>query len=453
LINEFYYKMRGFRFQLAAIVLGISFNFSFASNHEFDWIKINPSTNVSELNLTLLPEGFSIEMIVSLLTNPYISSNDPITVFQIKGGYYAVLPCRFEVLHWENENWNNLYKGTSSGFNCNPHFFVKDNKIYSVGRYGYWHAHSEILYFDFDSGSWENEIAHRIPSNYGGVGIFYYNNKVFSISGEFIHQSTQIHSTDRNGYYYDFEKQSWFPINLNIKNWTVNSIWGFASFDLKDFGLLVYEYQAEQGLLLINKNDLTLYFSKKDFETFDKYTIAICRGDQLVLMNKKKMVISLNTEEELDQSFQKVGQIELENDWSVSEIQWSMKEGLMLIMGLLTLVSIFIFYRQKFFKKMLDEKIVTKDLEEMAENNLTNEEEVLNVLGKLNSYKGASLEVDVFDEIVGLTSIKNLDYRRVKRSRLIREVNKYMKVKTGRDLIVRIKSSLDKRLMVYHIKE
>jgi hypothetical protein len=446
--------MRDFRFLLLAIVLGISLNFCFASNQEFDWIKINPETKISELNFSLLPDGLSKEMLASILTLPYITSNDPITVFQIHGSYYALLPCRFEVLHWENGNWKNLYKGTSSGFNCNPHFFVKDNTIYSVGRYGFWHGHSEIIYFDFDSGFWENAIAHRVPTNYGGVGIFYYNNKIFSLNGEFIHQSTQIHSSDKNGFYYDFEKQSWFPLDFNINNMTFHSIWTFPSFDLKDFGVQVYRYQAEQGLLLINKNDLTLYFSKKDFDSFDKYTIAICKENQLIFMNKNKMVITLNTEEEIDQSFQKVGLIELKKDWSEIDYQvWQMKEGLLLILGLLILMGILIFYRQKFFNINFIEKIASKDPDEMETNNLINEEEIINALVKLKPYYGASLEVDVFDEILGLTSTTNLDYRRVKRSRLIRIVNKYMKVKTGRELIVRIKSSLDKRSVVYQIKK
>jgi hypothetical protein len=193
---------------IAILSIGFFPTFASTSGRGFDWIKISPEINIYEINWSMVPEDVLPEMIESLISAPFISSKDPITIFQLNEDLYALLPCRFEVLKWNKNHWKNLYKGTASGFNCSTQFFIKDDIIYSVGRYGFWHSHSEILYFDFESGFWENLQADHTPINYSGVGIYLTDDKIISINGEYIHQSSKVHETETNGYYFDFNKKS-----------------------------------------------------------------------------------------------------------------------------------------------------------------------------------------------------------------------------------------------------
>lgn len=425
--------------------------FGSESGGGFDWIKISPEINFKEINWSIIPEAVSPEMIESLISNPFISSKDPITIIQLDQELYALLPCRFEVLKWKGNNWENVYNGTSSGFNCNAHFFVKDDVIFSVGRYGFWHSHSEILYFDFESGFWENLSADHTPINYSGVGIYLTEDKIISINGEYIHQSSKVHETEINGYYFDFNKKSWFPLKLEIPNKTNYSNWNVPSFDLKDFGVHVYKFQAEEGLLILDKSDGSIYFSKKDFDSFAKYSLAVNTGNTLVLSNKSQGKIVLDLTDELDQSFVKVGSIEFYDIWPTNIEVSNNWYYLIIFTGLILLLAIILLYRKKFTPH--DFRLTQESNEDITPDSKSESlnEELLNAIDLLKPYKNSSLEIDSFDEILGLNSISNIEYRRVKRSRLIKLINQNHKTESGEIYIERIRSDTDKRLVLYRL--
>lgn len=182
----------------------------------FDWLKINPTESYTDFAWESLPKGITQAMVELVVASPYISSTDPITLFYVKDQLLALLPCTFEVLRWKGDGWENLYKGTSSGFNCQPHFFVREGNLYSMGRYGFWEGHSELLKFDFVKGIWDPVSVTSPPNNYAGVGIFVDGDRIFSILGEYIHQPSQLFEPDKNGYVLDLKNQSWSSVQLDF---------------------------------------------------------------------------------------------------------------------------------------------------------------------------------------------------------------------------------------------
>ncbi len=182
----------------------------------FDWIRINPTEPYADFAWEVLPQGITQAMVESLLASHYISSTDPITLFYVKDHLIALLPCTFEVLRWKGDGWENLYKGTSSGFNCHPHFFVREGNLYSLGRYGFWRGHSELLKFDLVKGIWDPVSVASQPKYYTGVGIFVDGDRIFSILGEYIHQPSQLFESEKNGYLLDFKNQSWSSIAVGF---------------------------------------------------------------------------------------------------------------------------------------------------------------------------------------------------------------------------------------------
>jgi len=67
-------------------------------------------------------------------------------------------------------------------------------------------------------------------------------------------------------------------------------------------------------------------------------------------------------------------------------------------------------------------------------------------------FSGQELTSEKFDQLLELESLANLDTRRMKRARLIKDINQHYFAQTGRVLIIRNKMSDDKRYVTYLIQ-
>jgi hypothetical protein len=79
------------------------------------------------------------------------------------------------------------------------------------------------------------------------------------------------------------------------------------------------------------------------------------------------------------------------------------------------------------------------------------EEENEEILQQLMSHDGARLNTEEFDMLLGIHQITNFDSKRIKRSRIIKTINKQYEEKKGFPLITRIKNPEDKRFVFYKI--
>jgi hypothetical protein len=73
------------------------------------------------------------------------------------------------------------------------------------------------------------------------------------------------------------------------------------------------------------------------------------------------------------------------------------------------------------------------------------------LLDKLLEHDGKKLTTEEFDKILGIHEITNFDSKRIKRARLIKEINLRYEEKKGMGLITRIKNPEDKRFVYYKI--
>ncbi len=420
----------------------------------FDWLKINPTESYAEFAWESLPKGITQAMVEALVDSPqiseeYITSEDPLTLFYFKDQLLALLPCRFDVLRWTGANWENLYKGTSSGFNCHPHFFVREGKLYSMGRYGFWRGHSELLEFDFQKGYWEFVPVSSPPVNYGGVGIFLDGDRVFSILGENIHQPSNIFYPDKNGYVFDFKSKAWSSIQLDFPSQKNLSSWILPSFDLKDFGVQLYQLDAHLGLLLVHKKENTLYFAKEnDFGKFRFYTVAVGSGNSAVFFDKYGDPTFLTPEKDFEERFKKVGDIRFtEQKPSFGLEEWSF--AILAALGLVVAIGVGIWWRKNQFSK----KTATSEPLPLVveQGTIDGEEDIARLVSKLLAQPVLLVDVHQLDQVFGASELESLDYRRVRRSRYIKAVNQYFQAQHGKDLIVRTKSETDKRIILYRI--
>jgi hypothetical protein len=419
------------------------------ANASFDWIKINPQESFDRYAWETLPQGITQVMVDSLLASPYLTTDDPITLFYVQEKLLAVIPCRFEVLRWAGESWENLYKGTGSGFNCHAHFFVREGKLYSMGRYGFWRAHSELLEFDFDTGYWEFVPVSSPPMNYGGVGIFVDGDRVISILGENIHQPSNVFYPDKNGYVFDFKSKAWSSIQLDFPNQKNLSSWIMPSFDLKDYGIQLYQLEAHLGLLLLHKKDNTLYFAKdNDFGKFKDFSVAVALENNAVFFDRYGDPTFLLHPPSPLEKFTKVGDIRLNQQTSSFGIEdWSFSI-LAALVGLMA-VGGGLWWRKNRGGKKSNPAEPLPPAEEQG--TVDGVEDIERLVAKLLAQPGLLVDVHQLDDLFGTAALESLDYRRVRRSRYIKAVNQYYQTHHDKELISRTKSEVDKRMILYRI--
>lgn len=415
----------------------------------FDWIKINPTEAYADFAWEVLPQGITQAMVESLLASPYITSEDPITLLVFEEQLLALIACRFEVLKWTGDRWDNLYKGAGSGFNCHAHFFVRDGKLYSMGRYGFWKGHSELLWFDFEEGIWEFEPVSSPPVNYGGVGIFVDGDRVFSLFGEHIHQPSNIFYPAENGYVFDFKSQAWSSVQLDFPSQKNLSSWIMPAFDLKDFGIQLYQLDAHLGLLLVHKKENALYFAKdNDFGKFKFFTVVVALENNAVFFDKYGDPTFLLPTTDLWKKFNKVGEIKFTKQTSPFGLEeWSFS----ILAGLLLLVAVGggLWWKRNLLSKKSDPAESVPLSEEQG--TVDGEEDIERLVAKLIAQPVLLVDVHQLDDLFGTSALESLDYRRVRRSRYIKAVNQYFQAQNGKELIVRTKSEVDKRMILYRI--
>ena len=415
----------------------------------FDWIQINPTETYVDFAWEVLPQGITKPMVESLLASPYITSKDPLTLVYFKEQLLAVLPCRFEVLKWTGERWENLYRGTSAGFNCQAHFFVREGKLYSMGNYGFWKGHSELLWFDFDTGFWEFVPALSAPLNYAGVGVFVDGDRVFSILGEYIHQPSKLFEPHQNGYVFDLKSQAWSSVQLDIPNQTTNSVWELPSFDLKDYGIQVYPHEAHMGLLLLHKKENTLYFSRDNNSgKFRFFTVAVALENNAVFFDKYGDPTFLLPTVGLWEKFKKVGDIKFTKQTSSVGMKGWVFPVLTALVLLMVVGGGFWWRKNQPAKNPVTAEPLPPAVEQ---GTVDGEEDVARMIDRLVSQPLLLVDVNQLDTLFGTSTLESLDYRRVRRSRYIKAVNQYFQAQHGKELIVRTKSEVDKRIILYRI--
>ena len=221
------------------------------------------------------------------------------------------------------------------------------------------------------------------------------------------------------------------------------------SFDLKDFGVQLYQLDAHLGLLLVHKKENTLYFAKEnDFGKFRFYTVAVGSGNSAVFFDKYGDPTFLLPPTAPLEKFTKVGDIRFNQQTSsfgLEEWSFSILAGLLLLMagggGL--------WWRKYHLSKRSEPAESLPPAEEQG--TVDGVEDIARLVAKLLAQPVLLVDVHQLDQVFGASELESLDYRRVRRSRYIKAVNQYFQAQYGKDLIVRTKSETDKRIILYRI--
>lgn len=221
------------------------------------------------------------------------------------------------------------------------------------------------------------------------------------------------------------------------------------SYDLKDYGIQLYQFEAHLGLLLLHKKENSLYFAKdNDFGKFRFFSVAVALENKAVFFDKYGDSTFLLPPTAPLEKFTKVGAIRFNQQSSSFGLeQWSFS----ILAGLVLLLAIggVFWWRRSQPSKSSDTAKSLPSSEEQG--TVDGEEDIERLIVKLLAQPVLLVDVHQLDDLFGTSELESLDYRRVRRSRYIKAVNQYFQAQHGKDLIVRTKSETDKRIILYRI--
>jgi len=429
--------MKKLIFHLKFVVLISAFSIDFSFADSFDWIKISPQIRLERLDSDLFPSDFSKEMAQKLLNHSASNSREPITIFNLHNEILVLFPCRFDVLRWSGTDWQNEYKGNFAGFNCDPHFFVKDDVLYSLGNQNSREVHSTLLSFDFASGDWIHQVVKNMPLDFRSNLAFQASNLLMSIDLT----NSKKSNIQNSGYCLDFEERTWKNIKVNIPEqfyWNSN----FAHFfELKDFALLfATSFPGKTNWLIVEKSKQTIHLpsQKSSLKSLD-YTLVIAQKNTIKLLDQKGESFLMDVDEHFQKSKQ-IGGFYLEQPTKLAPTKLKNILAIILIIGSLVLTFLLWLRQRKVIKQISATHILPENLPGLKSK-----------YSRLSNFQGESLSVEKLDYLLGLEAISNIDSRRVARAKWIRSINSQSFDENGHELIVRTRSAEDNRIIKYSI--
>jgi hypothetical protein len=345
------------------------------------------------------------------------------------------------------------------GYNNNAIHFIYKDTIYSLGGYGLWHSNGQLRYFNTKKAEWElKPIDQFLPITSDDIvdirmrrGIVY----------------TYIKKMDAEGLKQQKEKLIDSIYALNIVNGEVKKI-GKATEQFKQIPKMPISLFSNYGALLISSQALILLdFEKNEIKKWENIKIGdlflsglgsfrpMIQNDSIIYFfnntSLDSLVIPLN-------KMKVIGSIYTNEDRFIFKENFDSQMLYIIIIIMLLSILIYIIFKQRKNQIKTNENqkeansIITPLNKETPKNQFSNIEiELIQLL--LNQLEdGEKLNVESLNAILGVTK-KSTDVQRKQRSQMIASINIKARemLNINEDLIVRIKSEADSRIVSYSI--
>jgi hypothetical protein len=367
--------------------------------------------------------------------------------------------CSFDFYSIQDGQLVKEYQFANRGYTCGSYFFEKNNAYYILGGRGLWNSHADLMEFDTLNGSWEFKQASYQPLDYYPLGAYQTSKGMMTWLGEYTNPRIPRLEKEANGFFLDMEKKSWQPFKINIEEFDFAEIAHADEsqlYETEDYALSVTRSQLPNLgwyiWIIIEKETGKLFFyeGNKHTEMYDSPFLEVI-GNKFRYFEYTLNSTSEGKEKMIDLDLirsqsREIGQLVLldpkENKETASLFPLAVWIGfpLVLLLG-------FWMGRQLQNKKK-EEDLTPLDPEKEGEDL---EEESGEILQRLLAHDGEKLSTEEFDTALGIHQITNFDSKRIKRSRLIKALNKQYEEKKGFPLITRIKNPEDKRFVFYKI--
>ena len=354
------------------------------------------------------------------------------------------------------------YQFQNRGYTCGSSLFLKEGNYYLVGGKGFWTNHMDLLRFDNQAGSWEFTQTKNQALDYFPIGVFHTESGITTLFGDYTNPRIPRIEKEFQGFFLDWKQKKWLPIKFETRGLDLSEIVTTNPsyfLETQDYGLLIINTQLPSlgwnVWVLVEKasGKLLLYEGPKSFEAINSpyreilgNKIVYFDYDEVSNTEGKEVLIDLGL---IRSQSREIGQVvvldapEKTTDVSLlSALPWI---GFPIVFLLALWLGIQIQKR----KNRADQTPLDSETE--TEGEQESEEENAEILQRLLLHNGEKLNTEEFDSVLGIHEITNFDSKRIKRSRLIKFINKQSEEKNGFPLITRIKNSQDKRFLFYRI--
>ena len=358
-------------------------------------------------------------------------------IYELDERLFIQVRCTFDLYEIQEGKLVNKYIYSNRGYTCGTNTFVRDNTHYMLGGHGFWTNHLDLLSFDELHGSWELVTTKNQPPNYFSARVYQNSKGIYSLFGEQFNQRDGLDLKNSQGYFLDWKTKEWKEIEIQIE--------GLDLMDLIEKGGLYfvqtedYAFWASTTVLknigwnLIEKETGKIFY-------FDSKNIDMGIGPYLEIVGNVLRYTAPSGElktldlDQIRKQSKEVGYIRVkEGDAIEASSTW----GYLLFFLLVGVGWVVV---RQVLPKMKKELVPTKE---------PKKPEPLEIL---LPYSGQSLSTEVLDQLLGIDSQANFDSRRMKRARLINDINEQYLAQKGKELIVREKRAEDKRYVFYKIQ-
>jgi hypothetical protein len=370
--------------------------------------------------------------------------------------------CSFDFYAIKDGKLIKEYQLANRGYTCGSYFFEKNNTYHILSGRGLWNYHADLMEFDSLNGSWEFQQATHQPLDYFPLGAYTNSQGVITWLGEYNNPRIPRLEKEANGYFLDLKEKSWQPIRLDIPDFDIAEI-AHANesylYETQDYALSVTTSQLPKLgwiiWIIVEKETgkLFLYEGNRNSEMFASPYYEVI-GNKLryfdyainSVTKGKEVLIDLDA---IRSQSREIGQVVLldtpEKSSNFFLFSWLPWVGFPLVFIFALWIGIQLQKRKNTATDLPEEG------EGASEGEMELEDESQEILQKLLVHDGERISTEEFDELLGIQQITNFDSKRIKRSRLIKAINKHYEEKKGFPLITRIKNPEDKRFVFYKI--
>ena len=391
-----------------------------------------------------LPTGYDLN---------YDPSSQILTVF---------VHCSFDFYSIQDGQLVKEYKFANRGYTCGSYFFEKNNTYHILAGRGLWNSHADLMGFDTLNGSWEFKQITNQPLDYFPLGAYQTSKGMMTWLGEYTNPRIPRLEKEANGFFLDMEKKSWQPFQIEIEEFDFAEIAQSNEsylYETEDYAFSVTTSQLPKLgwylWIIIEKETGKLFFyeGNKHTEMFDSPYFEVI-GNTFRYFEYNLNSTSEGKEKMIDLEIIRSQSREIGQIVVLDAPEKTSKASLLSVLPwigfpIVFLLAFWLGIQIQKRKNTADQSALDSDTETDGEQE--SEEENAEILQRLLRHNGKKLSTEEFDAVLGIHEITNFDSKRIKRSRLIKSINKQHEEKNGFPLITRIKSSEDKRFIFYKI--
>jgi len=382
-------------------------------------------------------EGRLPRAVLDSLDKIYEKSPYRYLIYELGSKRYVQVGCTFDLYEVDGDRLVNKYVYFNRGYSCASNSFVRENTHYMLGGHGFWQSHMDLLTFDELHGSWELQVTKDQPDNYFSQFVYQNSKGVFSLFGTTSNQRYAIDSKNLQGYFLDWETKAWKEIEVVIE------------------GLSLEELVAKGGLYFVQTQDYAFWASTSGLKNIGWNLIEKETG-KIFYYESKNVDMGLSPFLEIKGNVlhysMPSGELKV---LDLAQIrQKSTEVGYVRVkeaaaFGIASPWAYILFFVVVAVGWLLVKKTLPKKKMEEPEEQPTKRLEPIQLL---LPYSGQLLTTETLDQLLGIDTQANFDSRRMKRARLINEINEHYLAQAGKELIVRAKKPEDKRYVFYKIQ-